>query len=90
MRTESRGNHHPIWPLQDAKARFSEMIRASAKEPQFVSIRGEEEAVVLSKKEYDRILGKKPSFLEFINQSPLKGLELNIKRDNSLPREIDL
>lgn len=80
---------HPIWPLQDAKARFSEVIRATANGPQFVSVRGEEEAVILSKAEYDHLLGKKKNFIAFINQSPFKGLNLNIERDNSPDRDIE-
>ncbi len=30
-----------IWPVQDAKARFSEMLRAAESEPQQISYRGE-------------------------------------------------
>jgi antitoxin Phd len=91
MRTQKNGPpSHPIWPLQDAKARFSEVIRATAKGPQFVSVRGEEEAVILSKADYERLLGKKKNFIAFINQSPFKGLNLNIERDQSLGRDIEL
>jgi prevent-host-death family protein len=30
-----------IWPVQDAKARFSELLRAAEKEPQVITYRGE-------------------------------------------------
>jgi prevent-host-death family protein len=30
-----------VWPVQDAKARFSEMLRAAEAEPQQISYRGE-------------------------------------------------
>ena len=30
-----------MWPVQDAKARFSEMLRAAEAEPQTISYRGE-------------------------------------------------
>jgi len=80
-----------IWQLQDAKAHFSELVRAcTLKGPQIVSVRGKEEAVVLSKIDYDSLVGTKPNFIDFMNQSPLKGLDLNLERDRSLGREIEL
>ena len=45
------------WALQDAKARFSELVRASAKEPQHITVRGEPAAVRLSEDEYRRLRG---------------------------------
>lgn len=79
-----------IWPLQEAKAHFSELIRACQKSPQIVSVRGHEEAVVISKKDYEALIGEKPSFLELMNHSPLKGLDLSFERDRSLDRDVDL
>lgn len=91
MRTQKKEPpSHTVWSLQDAKARFSEVIRATAKRPQFVSVRGKEEAVILSKAEYNRLLEKKKNFIEFINQSPFKGVNLNIERDQSPNRDIEL
>ena len=48
------------WPVQDAKARFSEMLRASEDGPQRITNRGEEKAVLISAKEYRRLLARKP------------------------------
>lgn len=48
------------WPVQDAKARFSELLRASEKEPQHITHRGEEKAVLLSADEYRRLRQKRP------------------------------
>jgi antitoxin Phd len=45
------------WPVQDAKARFSEMLRASEEGPQHITHRGEEKAVLLSAEEYRRLRG---------------------------------
>ncbi|MBI3678510.1 MAG: type II toxin-antitoxin system Phd/YefM family antitoxin [Proteobacteria bacterium] len=47
------------WPVQDAKARFSEVLRAAAKEPQRISYRGQDTAVLLSAAEFDRLTSKK-------------------------------
>lgn len=79
------------WSLQDAKARLSELVRLVTKNgPLGISVRGKKEIVVLSKKEYDLLSGKKSSFIDFMINSPLKGLDLDLKRDVSLPREINL
>ena len=44
------------WPLQDAKNRFSEVVkRARAEGPQTVTLRGARAAVVLSAEDYDRL-----------------------------------
>lgn len=48
------------WPLQDAKAKFSEVIRAAENEPQHITLRGEEKAVVISSEEYRRLRKAKP------------------------------
>lgn len=79
------------WQLQEAKAKFSTLMRAARTAPQVVTVRGEEEAVVVSKREYDRMTGKKEMSLgEFFDRSPLKGLDIEFERDKSLPRHIDL
>jgi len=42
------------WPVQDAKARFSEMLEASVEEgPQLVSKRGQPQAVLVSVDEWE-------------------------------------
>jgi len=49
------------WAVQDAKARFSEVLRAAAKEPQRISYRGRDAAVLVSAEEFDRLIGKSKS-----------------------------
>jgi prevent-host-death family protein len=57
----------PSWQLQEAKARFSEIIRRAAEEgPQHVSVRGEPAAVVLSEEDYRRLTSKRPSIVDHI------------------------
>ncbi len=36
------------WQLQQAKARFSEIVRAAESRPQFITLRGRKKAVILS------------------------------------------
>lgn len=47
------------WKLQDAKARFSELVRlASEAGPQLVTVNGKEKAVILSVEDYRRLRGE--------------------------------
>ena len=59
------------WQLQDAKQRFSELIRSVAVDgPQFVTRHGEEVAVVLDIAEYRRLRGGMADFKEFLQSGP--------------------
>jgi prevent-host-death family protein len=78
------------WQLQQAKARLSELLRALDDGPQEITVHGEPVAVVLSKADYDRLSGERPSLLDFLRKSPLAGLELEIVRDRSKTRNIRL
>lgn len=47
------------WRLQDAKARFSELVRRVHSEgPQHVTVRGREEVVVITAEEFRRLKGE--------------------------------
>jgi prevent-host-death family protein len=77
------------WQLQEAKAKFSELVRKATLEgPQEVTVRGQEQVVVMSKKTYQKLLDPKPSFLHFMSNSPLKGIDLDLERDRSSPRDV--
>lgn len=77
------------WQLQDAKARFSELVRRALTEgPQTVTRHGEDTVVVLSAAEYERLLKARPSFKEFLASVPLDQLDLN--RDTDLDRDVEL
>jgi antitoxin Phd len=79
------------WQLQDAKARLSEVIRRTGQYgPQAITVRGKPEAVLLSKKEFDRLSRPKPSLVAFLRNSPLAGVSLNFERDQSPDRPVDL
>ncbi|MBF0167981.1 MAG: type II toxin-antitoxin system Phd/YefM family antitoxin [Alphaproteobacteria bacterium] len=79
------------WQVQEAKARFSELLRHAAKDgPQAITIRGQTAAVVVSQAEYDRLKGRKPSLVKLMQTSPLAGIDLKLERDRSPPRDVDL
>jgi prevent-host-death family protein len=79
------------WQLQEAKARLSELVRSSQTQgPQEISLHGRPAAVVISKEEFERLKGRKPSFIEFLRRSPLRGIELSLARDRSAARRVKL
>jgi antitoxin Phd len=80
-----------IWQLQEAKNKFSEVINeALSKGPQYVTRRGEQVVVILATREYQRLLKAKPTLSEFFRRSPLVGIDLDLERDHSYPRDVDL
>jgi antitoxin Phd len=59
------------WQMQDAKARFAELVRKAGSEgPQVVTYRGVDTAVVLSIDEFRKLQPQKKSFLEHILNGP--------------------
>ena len=62
------------WPVQDAKARFSELLRAAERQPQLITVRGEPAAVLISEEEYRRLSsvseGPKKTFAEWWKSAP--------------------
>ena len=80
----SRPGEAGRWQLQDAKARFSEVVRrACAVGPQHVSVRGRDEVVVVSADEYRRMSGgDRPgsALVEALMSSPHKEVEIEPER----------
>ena len=79
------------WQLQEAKSRFSELVKQAVSDgPQDITVRGEPVAVILSRADYLRLTRTKPGFLEFMQQSPFEDEDLHLERDRSLTREVGL
>lgn len=79
------------WPLQDAKARLSELVKdAVSRGPQTITLRGTPAVVVISEREFRRLRQSSGSFVDFIRQSPLSGARLKLERDKSPPRDVEL
>ena len=78
------------WRLADAKNRFSQLVnRALAEGPQFVRRRNDA-VVIVARRDYEKLAGKRPGFKEFLTgKSPsLQGLDLT--RDRSPMRHVKL
>jgi antitoxin Phd len=79
------------WQLQDAKARLSEVVKKATREgPQHITVHGEPAAVVLSEADFRRLKRKPKRFVDLVRDSPLAGVELDLARDRSPARDLDL
>ena len=79
------------WQMQEAKAKFSELIKNVVnKEPQLISVRGKPTVVVISFDKYKNLMSNKISFIKLMRNSPLVGVELDIDRKIDKEREINL
>jgi prevent-host-death family protein len=69
------------WQLQEAKNRFSNLVeRAQREGPQVVTKHGKEAVVVLSVDDYKKMTGPKMNLFEFMQKSPLDGIEIDVSR----------
>lgn len=76
------------WQLQTAKNKLSEVVDIALRgEPQVITRHGTPVAVVLSMAEYRRLSAAQGNLSAFFRDSPLAGIELDLNRDQSLPRE---
>jgi prevent-host-death family protein len=78
------------WQVQEAKQRFSEVVRSAHSDgPQFVTRRGDEVAVVLDIRDYRRLQGGARNFKAFLQEAPDLGA-LDIRRSAETPPVVEL
>ncbi len=88
LRAEPKSGH---WLLQDAKARFSELVRRVRSEgPQRVTVHGRDEVVVISSEEFRRLKGDRTgeSLIAAMQASPHRDIELETEREPMPVREV--
>jgi prevent-host-death family protein len=88
----SLANFHG-WKLEEAKARFSEVVRlARDSEPQRITVRGEDAVVILSAKAFAKVLPllAQPSLHALLSQSPLSRLDFEQPSVQSPVRDVEL
>lgn len=77
------------WQVQDAKQRFSELIRrAHSDGPQVVTRHGEEIAVVIDIADYRRLKGETADFKDYLRAGPDFD-DLDLSRTDEGPRSTD-
>jgi antitoxin Phd len=78
------------WQVQEAKQRFSELVRrAQLDGVQFVTRHGAEVAVVLDIAEYRRLSEPPVDFKSYLAAIPSER-DLDLERADDLPRDVDL
>ena len=95
---ESNAQPHPqvarsaIWKLEEAKAKFSEVVRrAHDQGPQYVTVRGKQAVAIIDAAELERLLPANPAvvpLVQFLESLHVEGLDLTRERD--LGREAPL
>ena len=79
------------WQLQDAKNRFSELVKRAQSAPQAVTVHGKPSAVVISFDEYRALTRPRKSLPEIMKSAPKGFEELNIERaHDSEMREVSI
>jgi|SRR5208337_110025 len=84
--------HSATWKLEEAKAKFSEVVRrAHDQGPQYVTVRGKQAVAIIDAAELERLLPANPAFIplvQFLESLYVEGLDLT--RDRDLGREAAL
>ena len=93
-KTRTRGGSRTSqWALQDAKARFSEVVRKAKTEgPQRITVHGREEVVVVSVEEYRRAKGQPTgeALVKLLHDSPLRDVRMDREGTRSPVRGVEL
>jgi len=80
-----------LWQLQEAKNKFSSLVKkAQHNGPQIVTKHGEKAVVVLSFNDYKKLIKPKTGLVDFMRNSPLAKSDIEISRNKDLPREIEI
>ena len=81
------------WLLQDAKARFSELVRRVRSEgPQHVTVHGRDEVVVIAAEEFRRLKGERSgaALIAAMQASPYREIDIEPKRAPMPVRQVNL
>jgi len=71
------------WQIQQAKARFSEMVERTLKEgPQIVTRHGKPVAVLIPAEQYHRMRARRKSLKAMLASAPLEGIQIVRSRDS--------
>jgi len=85
-----------VWQLQEAKQRFSEVVRQAEDDgPQVVTRHGQEVVVVIAFDDYRRLFPGRPGFKEFLRSEPHFDdldfqVDLEVNRSREPAPEIEL
>ena len=81
------------WVLQDAKTRFSELVRRVHSEgPQHVTVHGRNEVVVVAAEEFRRLQGERTgqALIDALQASPYRDMDIAPSRSAMPVRDVTL
>lgn len=81
------------WPLQDAKARFSELVRRVRSDgPQHVTVHGRDEVVIVTAEEFHRLKGDRTgaTLIAALQSSPYPDTDIEPPRGPFPVRDVKL
>jgi len=86
-----KSNSQSSWQLQDAKSRFSNVVkRAESGEPQLVTRNGGPTVYIVEARSFERLTKKSVSRKDVLRESPCKEIELDLDRQRDEGREVML
>jgi prevent-host-death family protein len=91
--TREKKNPPGRWPLQDAKAHFSELVRRVRSDgPQHVTVHGREEVVVVAAEEFRKLKGDRTgaALVAALQESPYRDIDLEPRRERLPVRDVKL
>jgi prevent-host-death family protein len=91
--TSPTQNRPDRWALQDAKARFSELVRRVRSDgPQHVTVHGRDEVVVIAAEEFRRLKGDRTgaALIAALQASPHRDVDIEPRRDRFPVRDVEL
>ena len=92
-RPKSRRARPGQWQLQDAKARFSEVVRRAKQEgPQHVTVHGREEVVIVGADDFRRLAGERSgkALVDAMQAVPHRSVGMEPSRTHMPVRDVDL
>jgi prevent-host-death family protein len=92
-RRRTRDRRPGRWLLQDAKARFSELVRRVRTEgPQHVTVHGRDEVVVIAAEEFRRLKGDLTgeALVAAMQASPYREMDIEPRRSRLPVRDVKL
>jgi antitoxin Phd len=94
MRKTRSQQQNENWQVQTAKAKFSEVFRRARSEgPQRITRQGKDGVVMIAEEHYEQLVGRShqpTSLVKFFRESPLVGADLDLERDRTPTRDVDL
>jgi prevent-host-death family protein len=88
--TSGKRKRRNEWILQDAKARFSEVVRRAREEgPQRITVHGRAGVVIVAEEEFRRLKGERTgaALVDALQASPFRDVDLEVPRSRMPVRD---